>query len=114
MVHHDKRYDTIGRAAQEKNGVAVLGILFHITKDPNPIIEKLLENSQRVFDSAGSNTTYRDQLLLSELLPRSTASYFRYEGSLTTPGKNINHFLYIRQGIVHLLRIAKYGYPLPL
>lgn len=86
MVHHDKRYDTIQRAAQEKNGVAVLGILFHVTKDPNPIVEKMLENSHRVFESSGTNTTYKDQLLLSEFLPKNKETYFRYEGSLTTPG----------------------------
>lgn len=85
IVHHDRRYDTLSRAAQEKNGIAVLGILFHVTDDPNPIVEKILENSKNVFDAAGRNTTYRDDLLLSELLPKFKDSYFRYEGSLTTP-----------------------------
>jgi carbonic anhydrase len=85
MVHHEKRYDTLSKAAQEKNGIAVLGILFHVTKEPNAIIEKVLENSKAVFDVAGRNSTYRDKLLLSELLPRNQAKFFRYEGSLTTP-----------------------------
>jgi carbonic anhydrase len=86
MVHHDKRYDTLTRAAQEKNGIAVLGILYHITTIPNPFIEKILENSKGVFDASGRNTTFKDKLMLSELLPRNIQRYYRYEGSLTTPG----------------------------
>lgn len=88
MVHHDKRYESLARAAQEKNGIAVLGILFHATDKPNPIIEKFLQNSHDVFNAAGKNVTYKDPLLLSELLPQDKGSYFRYEGSLTTPCKD--------------------------
>lgn len=85
MVHHDKRYDTLAQAAKEKNGIAVIGILYHVTTTPNPAIERILENSKKVFEAAGQNTTYQDKLLLSEMLPRHKEKYFRYEGSLTTP-----------------------------
>jgi carbonic anhydrase len=85
MVHHDKRYDTLQRAAQEKNGVAVIGVLYHVTTLPNPFIEKVLENSKTVFDASGRNATFKDKLMLSELLPRNKQRFFRYEGSLTTP-----------------------------
>ncbi|KAG5669948.1 hypothetical protein PVAND_000237 [Polypedilum vanderplanki] len=85
IVHHDKRYDTLSRAAQEKNGIAVVGILYKITTIPNPFIEKLLENSKNIFDAAGKNVTFQDKLVLYDLLPRNKQRYFRYEGSLTTP-----------------------------
>jgi len=86
MVHHEKRFETITKAAQEKNGVAVLGILFHVSEAPNPMIENVLQNAGAVVDVAGKNQTYKDKLLLMELLPKRKESFFRYEGSLTTPG----------------------------
>lgn len=86
MVHHEKRFDSITKAALEKNGVAVLGILFHVSEKPNPMIENLLQNAGTVFEVAGRNQTYKDDLLLEDILPKNKASYFRYDGSLTTPG----------------------------
>jgi carbonic anhydrase len=86
MVHHERKYETITKAAQEKNGVAVLGILFDVVVDPNPILEIYLKNSEKVFEATGKNQTYQDKLLLMDLLPRNKNSFFRYEGSLTTPG----------------------------
>lgn len=86
MVHHEKRYDSINIAALEKNGVAVLGILFHVSEKPNPMVENVLQNAGTVFEAVGKNQTYLDKLLLQDLLPKIKSSYFRYEGSLTTPG----------------------------
>lgn len=86
MVHHEKRFASVNTAGLEKNGVAVLGILFHVSEKPNPIIEKVLFNAGTVFEAVGRNQTYKDKLLLHELLPKNKASFFRYEGSLTTPG----------------------------
>lgn len=86
MVHHEKRYDSINIAALEKNGVAVLGILFHVSEKPNPMVENVLQNAGTVFEAVGKNQTYLDKLLLQDLLPKVKSSFFRYEGSLTTPG----------------------------
>ena len=86
MVHHEKRFDTITKAAQEKNGVAVLGILFHVAEQPNPMIENLLQNAGTIIEAVGKNQSYKDKLLLQDLLPKNKASFFRYDGSLTTPG----------------------------
>lgn len=85
MVHHEKRFETLTKAADTKNGIAVLGILFHVTETPNPMIEKLLINSANIFDSAGKNITYREKLLLVDFLPTKLDQFFRYDGSLTTP-----------------------------
>jgi carbonic anhydrase len=68
-----------------QNGIAVFGILFHVAIDPNPIIERVLLNAGNIFEAVGKNQTHKDKLLLSELLPKNKASFFRYEGSLTTP-----------------------------
>lgn len=86
MVHHEKRFESITTAAQEKNGVAVLGILFHVALNSNPMIESILQNAGTVFEAVGRNQTYKENLLLRDLLPKNKGSFFRYEGSLTTPG----------------------------
>lgn len=86
MVHHEKRYDSLNKAAEVKNGIAVLGILFHVTETPNPMIEKLLVNTATIFDAAGKNITYKEKLVLTDYLPKDLDVFFRYEGSLTTPG----------------------------
>ncbi|CAO1439519.1 unnamed protein product [Diamesa hyperborea] len=86
MVHHEKRFESLSKAAVEKNGVAVLGILFHVSAKPNPIIERFLSNAGSIFEAPANTMTYKDNLLLEELLPKNLTSYFRYEGSLTTPG----------------------------
>ena len=86
MVHHEKRFESMAKAAMEKNGLAVLGILFHVSAEPNPMIENFLENAGTVFESVGKTTIYAQKLLLQNLMPKDTASFFRYEGSLTTPG----------------------------
>lgn len=86
MVHHEKRFDSLNSAALVKNGVAVLGILFHVSATPNPMIEDVLRNAGTVFEAVGRNQIYADELLLETLLPKNKARFFRYEGSLTTPG----------------------------
>lgn len=86
MVHHEKRFESLAKAAEVKNGIAVLGILFHVTETPNAMIEKLLVNSANIFDVAGKNITYKEKLLLKDFLPRKLDNFFRYDGSLTTPG----------------------------
>lgn len=68
-----------------QNGIAVLGILFHVAVEPNPIIEKILQNAGNVFEAVNKNQTLQEKMLLSELFQNNKSSFFRYEGSLTTP-----------------------------
>lgn len=86
MVHHEKSIESLTKATEEKKGIAVLGILFHVTETPNPMIEKLLVNSGNIFNTTGQNLSYKEKLLLSDFLPNRLESFFRYDGSLTTPG----------------------------
>lgn len=85
MVHHDKKFESINKAASVKNGIAVLGVLFHVTVKPNPVIENLLLSSAKIFGEVGKTEKFTEDLLLADLLPKKINSYYRYEGSLTTP-----------------------------
>lgn len=85
MVHHDRKFESINKAASVKNGIAVLGVLFHVTVKSNPIIEDLLVSSSKIFGSVGKTEKFTEDLLLADLLPKKVTNYYRYEGSLTTP-----------------------------
>lgn len=86
LVHHESRFNSLSEAAQVKRGIAVLGVLFHISAEPNPTIEQILIASEVVKDHVGRNQTLTRPIELEDLLPKDRSSYFRYEGSLTTPG----------------------------
>lgn len=64
----------------------MLGVLFHIAAEPNPTIEQILIASEAVKEHVHRNQSLTRPLELEDLLPHDRSSYFRYEGSLTTPG----------------------------
>lgn len=86
MVHYESRFNSTTFASKEKNGIAVLGILFHIAEEDNPLVTKLLKNTGNIAETVGKVVPYIDDLRLEEYLPAKRSPYFRYEGSLTTPG----------------------------
>lgn len=86
LVHHEKRFDTLTKAAIEKNGIAVLGVLFHISEENNLSLGKLLKNAESIMAAVGKSENYKEELIIEDFLPKNRTSYFRYEGSLTTPG----------------------------
>ncbi|KFB37844.1 AGAP004895-PA-like protein [Anopheles sinensis] len=85
MVHHDARYPTLNDAAAVRNGVAVLGILFHVTAQPNMHIGVILDTVADVRMEVGKGAPLKGKLSPYNLLPKNLTTYFRYEGSLTTP-----------------------------
>uniref|UniRef100_A0A336K1P3 CSON002938 protein n=1 Tax=Culicoides sonorensis TaxID=179676 RepID=A0A336K1P3_CULSO len=86
IVHHESRFNSLGEAAKTNRGIAVLGILFHVAAEPNPYIEQILIASEVVKEHVGRNQSITRELRLEDFLPKDKSSYFRYEGSLTTPG----------------------------
>uniref|UniRef100_A0A6B2E880 Carbonic anhydrase n=1 Tax=Phlebotomus kandelakii TaxID=1109342 RepID=A0A6B2E880_9DIPT len=87
MVHFDSKFPTIQEALANRDGVAVLGVLFHVSSQANPDLENILDSANK---TAKDTVGMADDLLLPlsplDLLPRNRDSYFHYEGSLTTPG----------------------------
>lgn len=85
MVHHDNRFPTINEALSVKNGVAVLGILFHVSTLANEQLENVLSGVEAIVERISESVTLARPFPAEAFLPMNTTSYFRYEGSLTTP-----------------------------
>ncbi|XP_055687796.1 carbonic anhydrase 1-like [Lutzomyia longipalpis] len=85
MVHFDSKYPNVQTAVANKDGVAVLGVLFYVSSQANPDLENILNSSRTAKDGVGMSDPLLQPLAPETLLPQIRDSYFRYEGSLTTP-----------------------------
>ena len=83
------RYKTFGKAAPKKDGLAVLGFFYEIDKDGKvyEIFKKL--NTPLKTVEPGTKKTIQN-FNLKKLLPENPENeeFYRYTGSLTTPGCN--------------------------
>ncbi|VDI40245.1 Hypothetical predicted protein [Mytilus galloprovincialis] len=77
-------YKSIQEAMKHSDGLAVIAILFETTAEDNEDLKPLIEGLEKV-KSKNSESSI-DSLSLSKLLPNNTRCFYRYDGSLTTPG----------------------------
>nr|QFP92280.1 carbonic anhydrase [Archivesica packardana] len=80
------KYNSIAEAAVEPAGLAVLGILFEISDIDNPILEPLVNVLKHVRDPDKQIKAEIPAVAMRTFLPRAPNMYYRYNGSLTTPG----------------------------
>ena len=86
LVHHKAAYKDLKEAAgkTEKDALAVLGIFFKIQDEDNEKLKPLID---AVTDVPEPNDKKEIKPMeLKDFLPRNTDQFYRYEGSLTTPG----------------------------
>ncbi|CAL1682740.1 unnamed protein product [Lasius platythorax] len=87
LVHYDNQYANFSEAAQHENGVVVVAVLFELNNYDNPDLIPILETTKMVSHWVGkSMIPIRSKLIPLLLLPKDHTTYYRYEGSLTTPG----------------------------
>lgn len=72
-------------AVQNRKGISVLGVLFHVADDVNAVLKNILDSAERVREAVGETSFMTLPIAPAQLLPDDRLSYFRYEGSLTTP-----------------------------
>lgn len=63
----------------------MLGLIFHVSEQINPLLKNILDSAEAVKDEPGESNEIKGPFSPLQLLPDDRSSYFRYEGSLTTP-----------------------------
>jgi len=87
LVHFNSKYGTIGEALKYPDGLAVIGIMHKISREDNPNLNPIIESLEKIKE-ARSLTNASTCFPLTNLLPTDPSSFYRYSGSLTTPGCN--------------------------
>ncbi|CAG2176897.1 unnamed protein product, partial [Oppiella nova] len=94
IVHFNKKYDNISESMHHKDGLAVIGVMFEITRKENPHLDAIIEGVRAVkiegTEDFHSSPQFRQNpiqptIKLENLLPNDLTLFFRYKGSLTTP-----------------------------
>ncbi|XP_028856707.1 carbonic anhydrase 4b [Denticeps clupeoides] len=86
VVHIKDKFGSLADALLDPAGVAVLGFFYEESANWNGKYDSIIK-ALRNITGAGTNTTLMDLSLDMLVLPRSERDrYFRYHGSLTTPG----------------------------
>lgn len=86
IVHMKHHHSNLSAALLDKDGVAVLGFFYERSHSANRKYDPII-NALRSIKSKGSDSPLQS-ISLAELIPPKTnlTSYYRYKGSLTTPG----------------------------
>lgn len=86
IVHRNKIYPNLTMAANFKDGITVLGVLYHVSNTPNEAIDNIIKSLDSVKSYANLNVPAHvaDSLAVEDLVPTAD-TYFTYAGSLTTP-----------------------------
>lgn len=105
IVSHEQRFRTFADAVQVKNGIAVLGVLFHVSPTSwsritiigiyesalqisdvhNRVLKNILDSAETIKYDPGKESLIKAPFTPADFLPKNKGSFFRYEGSLTTP-----------------------------
>jgi len=88
MVHFDaSKYKSVSEALQDPQGVAVLGIFVNVddaSPQQNLAIADIATHLSAI--KYAGQVTQTAPFAMQDLIPKSNTEYYRYHGSLTTPG----------------------------
>ncbi|KAJ7387971.1 carbonate dehydratase [Desmophyllum pertusum] len=83
FVSYNTKYSSISEAVSHPDGLAVLGVLIKVEGDNNAAFS-FLEDAKNLINKSSSRAV--QAFKLQAMLPSDQTKYFRYSGSLTTPG----------------------------
>ncbi|CAF0744893.1 unnamed protein product [Rotaria sp. Silwood1] len=85
MVTYSSLYSNIRDAMPNTRSLAVVGVFFELSDEPNPLLEPLVDALQHV-RGQHQKTIVSDAFSVKALIGEERMSrYYRYDGSLTTP-----------------------------
>ncbi|CAL1573867.1 unnamed protein product [Knipowitschia caucasica] len=86
IVHMKHRYTDLNTALKDPEGVAVLGFFYEKSNSANRKYDPIISSLQSITEA--NKTTSMKPVSLTQLIPaeQNLTSYYRYKGSLTTPG----------------------------
>ncbi|XP_041808939.1 carbonic anhydrase 4-like [Chelmon rostratus] len=86
IVHIKEPYGSLAEAEHDMAGIALLAFLFEETTDDHPHLDAVIAALGRVQNNGSS--TVIPNFRLSDVIPsaKELHSYYRYVGSMTTPG----------------------------
>lgn len=82
FVHYNER-----EAVQHSHGLAVLGVMFDLSPDDDEDSQPLIDVVEVLKEIPGE-VKHLENFSPKHFLPRDKAGFYRYHGSLTTPGCN--------------------------
>lgn len=82
IVHYNKKYNNLDDALDEEDGLAVLAFFFMVGKF-NDHFEEIINHFGQIKHASDRASIHA--IPLKELIPAKLQTYYRYEGSLTTP-----------------------------
>ncbi|MPC15313.1 Carbonic anhydrase 2 [Portunus trituberculatus] len=86
LVHWKTSYGSVSESLNFGDGLAVLGIMAEISQKDNPKLQPIIDALANIHEP--DEETVVDSFIFRNLLPDNIDSFFRYEGSLTTPTCN--------------------------
>lgn len=89
LVHYNMKYKSFAEATSRPDGLAVLGVMLGVPSNKNTVsknatFETIISQLGEVI-KAGNETRISKRFRLSDLMPNNLDSFYRYDGSLTTP-----------------------------
>ncbi|KAJ0061636.1 hypothetical protein NL108_005770, partial [Boleophthalmus pectinirostris] len=86
IVHIKEPYGSLTEAEHDMAGIALLAFLFEETAEDHPHLDTLIEALGRIQNNGSSTEVINFRL--SDVVPSASElhSYYRYMGSMTTPG----------------------------
>jgi len=85
LVHYNTKYSSFADATNHPDGLAVLGVMLDSNAGADHQgFAKIVQEAPSLAE-AGAEKTLTNSLSLKDLLPNNLSTFYRYDGSLTTP-----------------------------